>query len=152
MATVFATESLTLKTSDNKSKIMDFLQDVTSEQFDYWINFYSVIFTLLILSLSINLSFFIKNIWNRILSILVMNGIFSLILDYFFAIPQVGYHEQRIFYVFIYKGYNQNLFGSFFYCDQCIHCPTHSLTSIFFTMAKASPCIKSLNFHSLSVC
>ena len=114
MATVFAAESFTLKIFDNKRKIMDFLQDVTHEQFDYWINFYSVIFTLLILSLSINLSFFIKNIWNRILSILVMNGIFSLILNYFFAVPQIEYTQQHMFYVFIYKGYNQNLFGGFF--------------------------------------
>ncbi len=45
--------------------------DLDSQEVLHWINIYAVIFSILILSLSINFTFFIKDKINRILSMIV---------------------------------------------------------------------------------
>ena len=80
------------------------------ENYDYWITVYSVIFTLLIASLSINSIFFIKDKINKVLSCFVFSGIYALVLSYFFEKSSIGYTQQEVLPTFIYKGYNAYLF------------------------------------------
>lgn len=77
----------------------------------HWINVYGVIFSLLILSLSINLTFFIKDKINRILAILVCTAIITRIINRVFAISYVGLMEQDPLLTFIFKGTDKNIFA-----------------------------------------
>ncbi len=80
------------------------------EDYNYWITVYSVIFTLLIASLSINSILLIKGKINKLLFFFFFSGIYSIILNYFFSYASIGYMEQDFLSTFIYKGYSSNLF------------------------------------------
>lgn len=92
------------------------------ENYDYWITVYSVIFTLLIASLSINSIFFIEGKINKVLSFFVFSGIYALALSYFFEKAYIGYSQQELLSRFIYEGYSASLFYGSIY----------SLISLFF--------------------
>lgn len=80
------------------------------ENYEYWINVYSVVFSILIISLSLNSIFFIKDKINKVLSFFVFTGLYSLILSYFFEKSSIGYTQQELLPTFIYKGYNSHIF------------------------------------------
>jgi len=80
------------------------------ENYEYWINVYSVVFSILIISLSLNSIFFIKDRINKVLSFFVFTGLYSLILSYFFEKSSIGYTQQELLPTFIYKGYNAHIF------------------------------------------
>lgn len=80
------------------------------ENYDYWIAVYSVIFTLLIASLSINSVFFIKDKVNKLLAFFTFTGLYSFILSYFFGKLFIAYTQQEILSSFIYQGYRSHLF------------------------------------------
>ena len=74
------------------------------ENYEYWINIYSVILTLFITSLSLNSIFFIKDKINKVLSFFVFTGLYSLILSYFFEKSSIGYTQQELLpNVYLYK-------------------------------------------------
>ena len=80
------------------------------ENYDYWITVYSVIFTLLIASLSINSIFFIKDKVNKLLAFFTFKGLYSFILSYFFGKIFIAYTQQEFLATFIYAGYRSHLF------------------------------------------
>lgn len=80
------------------------------ENYEYWINVYSILFSILIISLSLNSIFFIKDKINKVLSFFVFTGLYSLILSYFFEKSSIGYTQQELLPTFIYKGYNSHIF------------------------------------------
>ena len=80
------------------------------ENYEYWINVYSAVFSILIISLSLNSIFFIKDKINKVLSFFVFTGLYSLILSYFFEKSSIGYTQQELLPTFIYKGYNSHIF------------------------------------------
>ncbi|WP_288497333.1 hypothetical protein [uncultured Acinetobacter sp.] len=80
------------------------------ENYEYWVNVYSVVFSILIISLSLNSIFFIKDKINKVLSFFVFTGLYSLILSYFFEKSSIGYTQQEFLPTFIYNGYNSHIF------------------------------------------
>ena len=72
------------------------------ENYEYWINVYSVVFSILIISLSLNSILFIKDKINT--------GLYSFILSYFFGKAFIGYTQQELLYKFIFEGYMAHLF------------------------------------------
>ena len=70
----------------------------------YWINVYGIIFSILVISLSINFTFFIKDKINRFLSILICTAIITRIINRVFAISYIGLMEQEPLLTFIFKG------------------------------------------------
>jgi hypothetical protein len=80
------------------------------EDYNYWITVYAVIFTILIASLSINSIFLIKDKVNKVLSFFVFSGLYALIISYFFEKASIGYTQQELLPMFIYKGYKSHLF------------------------------------------
>ena len=85
------------------------------ENYNYWIITYAVVFTLLIVSLSLNSIFFIKDKINKALAFFVFTGIYSFILSYFFEKASIGYTQQELLPKFIYEGYNAHLFKGTIY-------------------------------------
>ncbi|MFW1997358.1 hypothetical protein ACG904_20830 [Acinetobacter guillouiae] len=55
------------------------------ENYEYWINVYSAVFSILIISFSLNSIIFIKDKINKVLSFFVFTGLYSLILSGFVA-------------------------------------------------------------------
>ena len=84
--------------------------DLDSQEVLHWINIYAVIFSILILSLSINFTFFIKDKINKVLSFFIFTGLYSFILSYFFGKAFIGYTQQELLYKFIFEGYMAHLF------------------------------------------
>ena len=80
------------------------------ENYEYWINVYSAVFSILIISFSLNSIIFIKDKINKVLSFFVFTGLYSLILSYFFEKSSIGYTQQELLPTFIYKGYNSHIF------------------------------------------
>lgn len=78
---------------------------------EYWINVYGAIFSILVISLSINLTIFIKDKVNRILAILVCTAIITRIINRIFAMSYLGLMEQNPLLTFIFKGSDQNIFS-----------------------------------------
>lgn len=71
-----------------------------------WINIYAVIFSILILSLAINCTFFVKEKVNRILSIIVFVTIICFLLNYnVFGFSRLGYEQQYPLESFINLGF-----------------------------------------------
>ncbi|KAF1021918.1 MAG: hypothetical protein GAK29_03309 [Acinetobacter bereziniae] len=54
------------------------------DEYNYWVNLYSIIFSVLIASLSLNSITLIKDKFNKILAFFVFTGIYSSVLSYFF--------------------------------------------------------------------
>lgn len=54
------------------------------ENYGYWINVYSVVFSILIISLSLNSIFFIKDKINKFLVFWIFSRAYSFALSYFF--------------------------------------------------------------------
>ncbi|MDN5648617.1 hypothetical protein [Acinetobacter guillouiae] len=77
----------------------------------YWINVYGIIFSILVISLSINFTFFIKDKINRFLSILICTAIITRIINRVFAISYIGLMEQEPLLTFIFKGTDKNIFS-----------------------------------------
>ena len=70
--------------------------DLDSQEVLHWINVYAVIFSILILSLSINFTSNIKNIVNRILLIIALTGIIRFLMNWFlFSEVYIGYTQQE---------------------------------------------------------
>jgi hypothetical protein len=91
------------------------------EQYNYWVSLYSIIFSVLIASLSLNSITWIKDKFNKILAFFVFTGLYSLILSYFFERSSIGYTQQEFLPTFIYKGYNSHFFqGSMYLVLTCI--------------------------------
>ena len=65
------------------------------ESYDYWITVYSCIYLILIISLSLNSIFFIKDKINKVLTFFAFTGLYSFILSYFFSYAYIGYIEQE---------------------------------------------------------
>ncbi|RSZ27171.1 hypothetical protein NDM229_014835 [Acinetobacter bereziniae] len=80
------------------------------DEYNYWVSLYSIIFTLLIISISLNSIIFFKGKINKILAFFVFTGIYSLILSYFFGKAFIGYAQQELLYKFIFDGYRHQLF------------------------------------------
>ena len=80
------------------------------ENYEYWINVYSVVFSILIISLSLNSILFIKDKINKVLSFFIFTGLYSFILSYFFGKAFIGYTQQELLYKFIFEGYMAHLF------------------------------------------
>ncbi|MFW1737236.1 hypothetical protein ACG94V_20710 [Acinetobacter sp. ULE_I001] len=77
----------------------------------YWINVYGIIFSILVISLSINFTFFINDKINRFLSILICTAIITRIINRVFAISYIGLMEQEPLLTFIFKGTDKNIFS-----------------------------------------
>ena len=77
----------------------------------YWINVYGIIFSILVISLSIIFSFFSKDKINRFLSILICTAIITRIINRVFAISYIGLMEQEPLLTFIFKGTDKNIFS-----------------------------------------
>lgn len=91
------------------------------DEYNYWVSLYSIIFTLLIISLSLNSIIFFKGKINKILAFFVFTGIYSLILSYFFERSSIRYTQQEFLSTFIYKGYNSHIFqGNMYLIITCI--------------------------------
>ena len=80
------------------------------ENYEYWINVYSVVFSILIISLSLNSILFIKDKINKVLSFFIFTGLYSFILSYFFGKAFIDYTQQELLYKFIFEGYMAHLF------------------------------------------
>ncbi len=57
------------------------------DEYNYWVSLYSIIFSVLIASLSLNSTTWIKDKFNKILAFFVFTGLYSFILSYFLAKP-----------------------------------------------------------------
>ena len=85
--------------------------DLDSQEVLHWINVYAVIFSILILSLSINFTFFIKDKINRILSITVCITIICWLISNKVLIgSRLGYEQQYPLESFINLGFEKNIF------------------------------------------
>jgi predicted permease len=85
--------------------------DLDSQEVLYWINIYAVIFSILIISLAINCTFFIKDIINRILATLIFITILCWILsNKVFGLARIGYEQQYPLESFINLGFEKNIF------------------------------------------
>ena len=80
------------------------------ENYEYWVNVYSAVFSILIISLSLNSIIFIKDKINKVLSFFVFTGLYSLILSYFFGKAFIGYTQQELLFKFIFEGYRAHIF------------------------------------------
>lgn len=80
-------------------------------EIQHWINVYGVVFSLLVLSLSINFTFFIKDKINRVLAILVCTAIITRIINRVYGIAYVGVMEQHPLLTFIFQGTNASIFA-----------------------------------------
>lgn len=96
--------------------------DIDSQETLQWINIYAFIFSVLILSLSINVTFFIKDRINRILSVLVATTIFCWIFsNKILGLARIGYEQQYPLESFINLGFEKNIwFGIFPFCISVI--------------------------------
>lgn len=79
------------------------------ENYEYWINVYSVVFSILIISLSLN-SILLLKIKLIKYSLFIFTGLYSFILSYFFGKAFIGYTQQELLYKFIFEGYMAHLF------------------------------------------
>ena len=85
--------------------------DLDSQEVLHWINVYGFVFSILILSLAINCTFFIKDRINRILSIIVCITIICWIFsNKVFGMARIGYQEQQPLESFIHLGFEKNIF------------------------------------------
>ena len=85
--------------------------DLDSQEVLHWINIYAVIFSILILSLSINFTFFIQDKINRILSMIVCITVICWIFsNEVFALARIGYEQQYPLESFINLGFEKNIF------------------------------------------
>lgn len=82
-----------------------------SSELQHWINVYGIIFSMLVLSLSANFTFFIKDKINRILAVIVCTAIITRVLNHVFAISYIGLMEQDPLLTFIFKGTDKNIFS-----------------------------------------
>lgn len=80
-------------------------------EIQHWIDVYGIIFSILVISLSINFTFFIKDKINRLLAILIFTAIITRILNRVFAISYIGLMEQQPLLTFIFKGVDKNIFS-----------------------------------------
>mgnify|MGYP000234278770 FL=1 len=80
-------------------------------EIQHWINVYGFVFSLLVLSLSINFTFFIKDKINRILAILVCTAIINRVINRVYGIAYVGVMEQDPLLTFIFKGTYASIFA-----------------------------------------
>lgn len=80
------------------------------ESYDCWITVYSCIYSILIITLSLNSIFFIKDKINKVLAFFAFTGLYSFILSYFFSYAYIGYIEQEPMARFIYEGFRSYLF------------------------------------------
>ena len=80
------------------------------ENFNHWISLYSWVFTILIISLSLNSVFFIKDKMNKFLSFIVFTGIYATIISYFWKDSFWDHAEGNRLGDFIYKTYISHLF------------------------------------------
>ncbi len=77
----------------------------------HWINVYGIIFSVLVVSVSINLTFFIKDKINRFLSIVICTAVITRVLNRVFAIAYIGLMEQEPLLTFIFQGVDKNIFS-----------------------------------------
>lgn len=85
--------------------------DLDSQAVLHWINVYAFIFSILILSLAINCTFFIKDRINRILSIIVFITIICWVFsNKVFGLARIGYEQQEKLESFINLGFEKNIF------------------------------------------
>lgn len=88
--------------------------DLESQEVLHWINIYAVIFSILILSLAINFTFFIKDKINRILSIIVCITIICWVIsNKVFGLARIGYEQHDLLESFINLGFEKNIFFGF---------------------------------------
>lgn len=91
------------------------------DEYNYWVTLYSIIFSVLIASLSLNSITLIKDKFNKILAFFVFTGLYSFILSYFFGKAFIGYTQQERLYKFIFDGYRHHLFhGNIYLILTCI--------------------------------
>lgn len=89
---------------------------IESPEVQYWIHVYATVFSVLILTTSITLTFFIKDLCKRILSVIFLNAIISILLNWFvFSKSYMGYIQQDFFYSFILLGFDNNIFFGYYY-------------------------------------
>ncbi len=85
--------------------------DIDSQEVLHWINVYAFTFSILILSLAINCTFFIKDKVNRVLSVIVCVTIICFLLNYnVFGYSRLGYEQQYPLESFINLGFEKNIF------------------------------------------
>lgn len=78
---------------------------------EHWINVYGIIFSILVISLSVNFTFFIKDKINRLLLVLICTAIITRIINRVFTISYIGLMEQQPLLTFIFKGTDRNVFS-----------------------------------------
>ncbi|SPL69731.1 hypothetical protein [Acinetobacter stercoris] len=85
--------------------------DIYADDVIHWINVYAVIFSILILSLAINFTFFIKDYINRILTILVLVTVICWVINnYVFGYLSIAAEQQEDLASFIIAGFKGNIF------------------------------------------
>lgn len=88
--------------------------DIYSSEVEHWTRVYGVIFSILILSLAINLTAFIKNKINRLLSILISTPFFYWIFNNkVFGHIRTDAEQQEPLAVFMISGFDKNIFNGF---------------------------------------
>lgn len=85
--------------------------NLDSQEVLHWINIYAVIFSILILSLAVNFTFFIKDKINRILAIFVLITIICWIFsNKVLGLARLGYEQQYPLESFINLGFEKIFF------------------------------------------
>ena len=80
------------------------------ENYEYWINVYSVVFSILIISLSLNSILFIKDKINKVLFFFYIYRSIFFYFKLLFGKAFIGYTQQELLYKFIFEGYMAHLF------------------------------------------
>ena len=109
------------------------------ESYDYWITVFSCIYSILIISLSLNSIFFIKDKINKILAFFAFTGLYSFILSYFFSYAYIGYIEQEPMTRFIYEGFRSYLFFGNIYTVFSVFTLIALLIRLFIKRNKKAP-------------
>lgn len=85
--------------------------NLDSQEVLHWINVYAFIFSVLILSLAVNFTFFIKDKIDRILSIIFLISVICWIFSAkVFGSARLGYEQQYPLESFINLGFEKNIF------------------------------------------
>ena len=84
---------------------------IESPEVQYWITVYATVFSVLILTCSITLTSFIKDMVLRVLAVLSLNAVIAILLNWFvFGKTYVGHTQQEFLYSFILLGFDKNIF------------------------------------------
>ncbi|WP_151742869.1 MULTISPECIES: hypothetical protein [unclassified Acinetobacter] len=84
---------------------------IESPEVQYWIAVYATVFSVLILTCSITLTSYIKDLVIRILAIISLNAFIAFLLNWFvFGKTYIGHTQQEFLDSFIFLGFDKNIF------------------------------------------